>query len=219
MKTVVLLSGGLDSTLALFSCLAQTEGFSGDVLALSFRYGQIHEVELRSAREVAEIAGVPFHEQDLSGALTVPDEPGAVVPARNLMFLASAANFAVSHHEGDLVRIVIGACADDDVGFPDCRDEFFVAVQNALTVAGIGVTVRRPFVRLTKGEAIKDTFEVVGKHGNDAVAKLKEALSISWSCYEPYDHPGIERPCGFCNACRFRADGFSEAGMEDPLCW
>ncbi len=56
-KAVVLLSGGLDSTTTL--AIAKKEGFS--ILALSFDYGQRHDIEIRSARKIAAASGVLRH--------------------------------------------------------------------------------------------------------------------------------------------------------------
>ena len=218
MKTIVLLSGGLDSTLALYSVLAEIREEHGecghyDPVAINFRYGQVHEREIRAARDVCAQARVKLVEHDLGSCLDVSDVPGAVVPARNLVFLAAAASYA----GGEPARIVIGACSEDRLGFPDCRPEFFKATETAFQAAALPVKIATPFLHLTKGEAITETLEAATESGH--YASLLLSLGESWSCYDPHDHPGIERPCGVCLACLFRRDGFKEAGLEDPSCW
>jgi 7-cyano-7-deazaguanine synthase len=65
-SAVVLLSGGLDSATTL--AVAKEEGY--EIFALSFRYGQRHEIEIGSAKKVAKSFGVREHrvlEIDLRG--------------------------------------------------------------------------------------------------------------------------------------------------------
>src|ERR1044071_2976884 len=129
-KAVALLSGGLDSTTALW--IAKDEGYA--VYALSFRYGQRHLIELESARRVAQAMGVEKHlivDIDLraigGSALTdeieVPKErsneamnsgiPVTYVPARNTVFLSFALAWAETLHSAD---IFIGVNALDYSG-------------------------------------------------------------------------------------------------------
>ena len=213
---VVLLSGGLDSATLL--AVARQQGFRCH--ALSFDYGQTHGAELAAARQVAARFGVErrvltIPVGSLGGtALTdpsipVPDEGGegipvTYVPARNTVFLALALAWA----EVLQARAVfIGVNALDYSGYPDCRPEFVAAFQDLANLAtkqaveGAPVEILAPLVNMTKAQIIRRGTEL----GVD--------YSITVSCYRA-DPEG--RACGRCDACRFRAQGFSQAGMADP---
>ncbi len=221
-RAVVLLSGGLDSATALM--IARTEGFQP--YALSFRYGQRHEVELQAARRVAEALGAATHviaEIDLrvfgGSALTaevaVPkgrstDEMGegipiTYVPARNTIFLAFALAWAETLEASD---IYIGVNALDYSGYPDCRPEYihaFEQMANLATKAGVEgrqhLVIHTPLIRLTKAQIIQRGLEL----GVD--------YALTHSCYDPSP---AGRLCGACDSCLLRAKGFAEAGVADP---
>ena len=112
-KAVVLLSGGLDSTTTL--AIAQQLGFH--IHALTFRYGQRHDVEVERAASIASAYGVAQHEivtidlrvfgqSALTADIPVPKHddveqmgseiPVTYVPARNTIFLAYALAYAES---------------------------------------------------------------------------------------------------------------------------
>jgi 7-cyano-7-deazaguanine synthase len=220
---VVLLSGGLDSATVL--AIAKEEGFQP--YALTFRYGQRHEVELRSAQRVAERMGVARHVvadvdlrvfggSALTGDLEVPKHrshdamgagiPVTYVPARNTIFLSYALAWAEVLEARD---IFIGVNALDYSGYPDCRPEYidaFERMANLATRAGVEsgepLHVRAPLMRLTKGEIIRRGLEL----GVD--------YSLTSTCYDP--SPSGEA-CGACDACQLRLKGFEEAGLPDPV--
>jgi 7-cyano-7-deazaguanine synthase len=218
-KAVVLLSGGLDSTTALY--WAKKKGYAPTALAV--RYGQRHARELRAARSVAKTAGVPLHELSfalpwLGGSsltnkkMRLPEialakigrggVPSTYVPGRNTIFLALAASLA------DAIgaeAIVIGANALDYSGYPDCRPPFLSAFS---AVARLGTK------RGSEGKPLKVLAPLLrlDKKGIVALGRRLEApLSLTWSCYA-----GGSRPCGACDSCQLRAKGFREAGCEDP---
>ncbi len=221
-NAVVLLSGGLDSTTVL--AIAKAGGFIPH--ALSFRYGQRHEVELQAARAVAEQAGVTQHvivDIDLrqfgGSALTsdidVPKErstdemangiPITDVPARNTIFLSYALAWAEVLGAKD---IFIGVNTLDYSGYPDCRPEYIAAYQqmaNLATKAGVedvqNVAIHTPLIKLTKAEIIRTGTELGVDYG------------ITVSCYDP-DPTGAA--CGQCDSCLLRKKGFAEAGIADP---
>ncbi len=218
-KAVVLLSGGLDSSVALY--LAKSEGFE-EVHAVSFNYGQRHETELTHAKEIAKIAGVAAHKivtlnlGDFGGSsltdksmevedgdVTRTDIPVTYVPARNMVFLSIAASYAESIGAQD---IYIGVSQVDYSGYVDCRQEFIDAMEVAInkgTVMGAEggkpIKIHAPFVNKTKAEEIK-----MGM-------KLGVDFGLTWSCYR-----GGKKPCGTCDSCLLRAKAFKEAGYEDP---
>ena len=221
-KSVVLLSGGLDS--ATVVAIARAEGYL--VHALSFRYGQRHSVELTAADEVARSLGVVEHktaELDLrlfgGSALTddieVPkdrsdddmshDIPVTYVPARNTIFLSFALAYAEVIGAKD---IFIGVNALDYSGYPDCRAEYiksFEEMANLATKAGVTederIRIRTPLIDMTKAE--------IAAEG----AKLGVDYAMTISCYDPDDRG---RACGHCDSCLLRAKGFREAGLDDP---
>lgn len=222
-KAVVLLSGGLDSTTALW--VAKDEGYA--VHALSFRYGQRHLIELESARRVAESAGIEKHltvEIDLRaiGGSALTDEievpkarsademssgiPVTYVPARNTIFLSFALAWAEALGAED---IFIGVNALDYSGYPDCRPEYIAAFErmaNLATKAGVEgkmrLKIHTPLIAMTKAEIIKKGLEL----GVD--------YSLTHSCYDPTPEGSA---CGKCDSCLLRLKGFAEAGARDPL--
>jgi len=219
----VLLSGGLDSATAL--AIARVEGFRP--YALSFRYGQRHEVELEAARRVAEAVGAVEHvvaEIDLrvfgGSALTaevaVPKDrslddmsdgiPITYVPARNTIFLAFALAWAETLEASDLF---IGVNALDYSGYPDCRPEYihaFEQMANLATKAGVEgrqhLQIHTPLIDLTKAQIIQRGLELGVDYG------------LTHSCYDP--NPAGQ-PCGACDSCLLRAKGFAEAGVAYPV--
>jgi 7-cyano-7-deazaguanine synthase len=220
-SAVVLLSGGLDSATAL--AIARSEGF--ETIALSFRYGQRHDVEIAAAQEIARRAGVMRHVivdidlrvfggSALTSDLEVPkgrsaDEishgiPVTYVPARNTIFLS----YALALAEVSLAdNIYIGVNALDYSGYPDCRPEYIEAFEemaNLATKAGVEgrhLTIHTPLMHQTKGEIIARG------------TKLGVDYAATRSCYDP-DASGAA--CGECDACQLRLKGFADAGLRDP---
>lgn len=200
MPVAVLLSGGMDSAVALHWSLSQYA--QGSITAWSFDYGQAHKArELDAARTIAAAAEVPF--RLLKAQIPWAPMDGDVLAGRNLMLLSVVAAQAAARGGGEPATVVIGACAADSEGFPDCRPEFLVAAQNALTLGlGVPITIVAPLLFLSKEQIVR----LARNLGPRAVS----ALLRSWSCYR-----GGEVPCGECNACRKRAEGFAGAGMVD----
>jgi|SRR5690554_6593341 len=218
-KAVVLLSGGLDSTTVL--AIAKQQGF--DCHALTFHYGQRHDVEIEAAKRVAKKYGVEKHivanldpnmfgRSALTNDIDVPKDrnsdemlnsvPSTYVPARNLIFLSIAAGIADEINARD---IFIGVNAVDYSGYPDCRSEFIHAFQKA---AGLGtrigeeLTIRMPLIAMSKGDIVKRGLEL-GVDYRDTT-----------TCYDP----GLNgEACGHCDACTLRLRGFIEAGEVDPI--
>ena len=223
MKTVVLLSGGLDSSTVL--AIAVDEGY--EPYALSFRYGQRHKVELEAAKRIAKSFNTKEHvivDIDLrqfgGSALTddidVPKDrsedqmgtgiPVTYVPARNTIFLSYALAWA---EVLDCRHIHLGVNVLDYSGYPDCRPEYiesFEKMANLATKASVEgeekLSIHTPLINLTKAEIIQKGIQ------------LNVDYSLTSSCYDP--SPEGE-PCSQCDSCQLRVKGFSEVGIDDPL--
>jgi 7-cyano-7-deazaguanine synthase len=220
-RGVVLLSGGLDSTTVL--AIAQAEGY--EVHAISFRYGQRHQIELACAQQIAQRAGATSHvivDIDLSqfggSALTtslpVPKHdsaddigthiPTTYVPARNTVFLSLALAYAETLGSTD---IFLGVNALDYSGYPDCRPEFircFEELANLGTKAGVSgerIRIHTPLIDLTKAQII-----TWGR-------QLGIDYALTTSCYDPSADGAA---CGRCDACLLRLRGFAQNELIDP---
>jgi 7-cyano-7-deazaguanine synthase len=219
---VVLLSGGIDSTTTL--AIAIAEGY--EAYALSFEYGQRHDIETDAARRIAHSLGAKEHRiakidlrvfggSALTDDIGVPKKrseteiahgiPVTYVPARNTIFLAYALAWAEVVSASD---IFLGVNAIDYSGYPDCRPEFIEAFE---TLANLGTKtgvegrrfqIHTPLIKLSKAEIICKAIE------------LRVDLSLTHSCYDPSPE-GLA--CGECDSCLLRLKGFLEAGIEDPI--
>lgn len=224
-RTVVLLSGGLDSATAL--AIAGQEGF--ELCAISFAYGQRHAFELECARRIAKRAGVAAHTvvtidlrafggSALTADIDVPkgrsldqmggDIPVTYVPARNTIFLSFALAWAETLGSSD---IFIGVNALDYSGYPDCRPEYIQAYErmaNLATRAGVEgrqrLKIHTPLIQLTKAQIIRRGLDL----GVD--------YAITSTCYDPAPDG---RACGRCDACLLRLKGFAENGIPDPAAY
>jgi 7-cyano-7-deazaguanine synthase len=200
--SVVLLSGGLDSAVLLAQQLRRID----HVTCVSFDYRQRHRRELASAFRLARhydarhvVLGIPAGL--LSGgcltdlAVPVPhahhEDPAqaaTVVPHRNATMLLMAAALAARLGE---TEVLFAAHAGDAAIYEDCRPEFVEAIDRATRMA-CGIAVRAPFLRLDK-RAIVGLGRTLGV-----------PFEMCWSCYE-----GGEEPCGFCGACREKAEAIA----------
>jgi 7-cyano-7-deazaguanine synthase len=220
-KAVILLSGGIDSTTTL--AIAKDQGF--EVYAISFRYGQRHQIELDAAKRIAANFKINEHlildidlgaigGSALTSNLEVPkgrhiekisqEIPITYVPGRNIIFLSLALAWAEVLSAYD---IFIGANAIDFSGYPDCRPEFLSAYEtmaNIGTKAGVGgkkISIHSPLIKLTKAQIIQT-----------GVA-LGVDYSLTMSCYDPSPDG---KACGQCDSCLLRKKGFQDAGILDP---
>jgi 7-cyano-7-deazaguanine synthase len=221
-SAIVLLSGGLDSATCL--AIARDRGFR--TLAMSFRYGQRHHVELAAAERVARSLAADYHRivdidlrafggsaltadiavpKDRSDATMAQGVPITYVPARNTIFLSFALAWAEVEGAAD---IFIGVNAVDYSGYPDCRPEFikaFEAMANLATKAAVEegrkLSVHAPLIHMTKAEIIRTGLAL----GID--------YSLTLSCYDPTPDGAA---CGHCDSCQLRRKGFVEAGVPDP---
>ena len=217
-KALVLLSGGLDSSVVLSVC--QDKGY--DIYAISFDYGQRHKVELEYAKFQATFFNCISHEvfkmefyggSALTDDINVPknrdshsiskDIPVTYVPSRNIVFLSFASGYAECHN---IDNIFIGVNAIDYSGYPDCRKNFidnFEKLINKSTKKGLEGSkfkINTPLINLSK----KDIIKLGHKNGVD--------FSMTSSCYSPK----LKKNCGVCDSCLLRKQGFEEAGLRDP---
>lgn len=219
-RAVVLLSGGLDSATAL-AWASREMGWHCHTVA--FDYGQRHRIELEASANVARSLGIEDHRViavDLAAigcsALTedidVPKDqhnstsiPVTYVPARNMIFLSLAAGLAEAV---GAAKIVIGANIVDYSGYPDCRPEFLESFAKTATLGtktgaeGTPFEIIAPLLRLDKSEII-----ALG-------LKLGLDYGLTRSCYDPLPD-GM--PCGHCDSCIFRQEGFAKLSRVDPL--
>ncbi len=194
-----------------------------DIAALHASYGQRTEArELRAFHALADHFGafdrmvvqldyfariggssltdprLPIREADLSAKLV----PNTYVPFRNAHFLSIATSWAEVLGAS---RIFIGAVFEDSSGYPDCRPEYYDAM-NALIRAGTRpethITVETPLIYLNKSDIVQRGVE------------LKAPLDRTWSCYRETDVA-----CGVCDSCALRLRAFQEAGMDDPIAY
>lgn len=227
---LVVLSGGQDSTTCLFWALHQ----GWDVSAVTYDYGQRHQRELRAARKVVALAEEQFEKTIPHGTVKVGpilqgtspltdhdevleqypdgDLPGGLektfVPMRNQLFLTLAANHA---YVRGINRLVTGVCQEDSGGYPDCRQSFVTAVEQACntgTFTGEPGTlpplrIHTPLMWLSKAHSVHLACQLPG---------CIDALAFSHTAYD-----GQFPPVGNDHATVLRAKGFEEAGVADPL--
>ena len=214
-RTVILFSGGLDST----TCLALSHARGDAIWLLSFDYGQKHATELNAAKKIAASYPIESHiilpltlpnphtTALVHDPLAIPDynpehtqPPNTYVPGRNTLFLSYAMSLAESIQAQ---RIMIGCSSIDYSGYPDCRPQYIEAFQNLITLAipeGVNseaVIIEAPLLHLSKAETIR----------------LGHSLDVNYadtySCYR-----GTQPPCGTCDSCVLRKKGFESIHMQ-----
>lgn len=215
-KTVIILSGGLDSSTLAYSLKSQGH----DLSAISFNYGQRHVRELHSAQMIAErlrisykLIGIPALWNMLPGSSLTdeavevpyghyasPTMKQTVVPGRNAMMISIAWAVAAAN---DCQFVAAAVHSGDHYIYPDCRPEFIAALNYALHRGVIGIndklSIATPFLFWNKTDIVR--------YGRD----LGVPFDKTWTCYEGYTHH-----CGECGACVERREAFREAGVDDP---
>jgi 7-cyano-7-deazaguanine synthase len=219
-KSLVLFSGGIDSTTALHWALREKNGVS----ALSFDYGQRHKLEIRLSKKITKNLSIPHEILEVNlnqiggSSLTDPSLPlpqfrhfeeietglpSTYVPFRNGIFLALAAAWAEAN---EIHAIVCGFNVIDSPSYPDTRKSFVEAMEKAInagTKAAMNkeqIRIHVPFLNMRKAEIIKKGLS----WGAD--------YSFSISCYQ-----GSEIPCQKCSSCLIRQKAWEEIGTQDPL--
>lgn len=221
MKTVIILSGGMDSAVLLAQLVAEGH----EVACISFDYGQRHSIELVHARRLTqhfhitdhEIADVSTLKRFIGGnSQTDPKVPvpqghyaeasmkATVVPNRNMIMLAIAGGWAISKK---FDAVAYAAHGGDHAIYPDCRETFARPLGDALLNADWHpVKLVAPYLHATKAELV-----TIG-------AKHRTPFVHTWSCYDPKPDPEIDSfvHCGKCGTCTERIEAFKLAGVEDP---
>lgn len=220
---MVVLSGGQDST----TCLWWAKKNFDEVHAISFDYGQRHSVELQAAEIQARLAGTCSFEvvrlgasilsgrSPLTNAAEVLEQYAdyasmeaaigdrvelTFVPMRNALFLTLAANRAICLGVQDLVT---GVCEADNANYPDCRHAFIRSQADTIAQAlGTEFYIHTPLITMSKAESIQLAIDQ-GSY-----------TALAWT-HTSYD--GTYPPVGGDHATLLRAEGFSQAGVPDPL--
>ena len=215
-KAVCIMSGGMDSTLSAY--MMKNAGY--EIVALHFNYNQrTQQKELECFEKICKklevsekyILDLDFFTQLGASALTdtsleVPTNgieegvPITYVPFRNGIFLSMAA--AIAEKEGASV-MSIGVVEEDSSGYPDCREHYITAMQNAInlgTKEETTIEIKMPLVHLQKSQIVQEAL------------KHNVPLELTWSCYK-----NEEKACGVCDSCRLRLNGFQQAGVDDPI--
>ena len=208
--SVIILSGGMDSTTLLYD---QQERIA---LAVTFDYGSKHNArEIPFARLHCERLGIRhvvvsldfmtkyFKSSLLQGGDDIPEGHYAdenmrstVVPFRNGIMLSIAVGMAES---AGLQHVMMANHSGDHTIYPDCRPEFVSAMSEAARVGTFpGVTLLCPFTHMTKGD--------IARRGRELGIDYAE----TWSCYQ-----GGERHCGRCGTCVERREALAAAGIKD----
>lgn len=210
MRALVLLSGGLDSTVATWWALAEGYG----VTALTFHYFKRPPPEIEATRRIADEAGIELVEVEMPWLRELADpehplldnptlqtvHPEGYVPGRNAIF------YAIGAHHAEIMgaeRIVGGHNGADPERFPDASAAFFDALGDLLDrglVTRPGLEIEQPLLGSTKAEVVEQG------------TRLGAPLELCWSCYETGP-----TPCGECPSCTTRRDAFDEVGLEDPI--
>ena len=213
MKTVVVLSGGMDSAVAL--AFAKKNGYK-ITNAINFNYGSKHnEQEGLAATAIANFYGVPLTKIELlfinklfkshllknggkipDGHYEAPNMKKTVVPFRNGIMLSIAAGYAESV---GAKAVIIGNHAGDHAIYPDCREEFIKKLDQSIKLGTYKkIKILSPFVKKTKTD--------IAKLGN----KLGVPFDLTWSCYK-----GLKNHCGKCGTCVERKEAFLKANLND----
>lgn len=204
-KTVVVFSGGLDSTTLLYHLL----DLGHEVKAISFDYGQRHRKELDAASTIAKLLQIDHRIVNVSalaqifgsnaltddsvevphGAYSPETMQVTVVPNRNMIMLSIATGWAIALGYDS---VAFGAHSGEYTPYPDCQPAFAAAVNAATHVCDDRpIEVLAPFVRWSKGDIVRRGSE------------LNVPFDLTWSCYE-----GGDKPCNKCSTCLDRLIAF-----------
>ena len=223
-RYVVLMSGGLDSTVALASTVgivvAAKVKVRDHVHGLLIQYDQRAYAEEHAADAAAEHYGIsPVQRMRVRGLVGStllanskeqvpldgtegPGIPSTFVPARNMILLSMAANFAKAI---DAQWIVTGFNTVDYSGYTDCRMGFVEAMELAFKRAlPDPLGIKTPLMTMAKADIIMLGFS------------LGVPFQKTWSCYTAGEEGDKYVPCHRCDSCRIRDATFARLGTIDP---
>lgn len=233
---MVVLSGGQDST----TCLYWAKQKFQEVNAVTFDYGQKHNVEVMCAREIAIKANVPHEIVNVPRILksrspltdpnvqleTYTDYQSmdkiigervelTFVPMRNAFFLTLAANRALYY---DIYNLVTGVCQMDNANYPDCRNEFIRSQEETICRAlGLEKQMEANFAPFAIHTPLINLTKAETVKLARSLPGCWDALAYSHTCYAGKIPPCILTEKEACHACTLRQHGFEEAGELDPL--
>lgn len=215
-KAIILVSGGMDS---LVTAAIASQKY--EMAFLHVNYGQRTEKrELKAYNDIADhydvkerlVVNIDYLAKIGGSSLTdktievskadihSKEVPTSYVPFRNANILSIAVSWA---EVIDAKKIFIGAIEEDSSGYPDCREVFYDAFNNMISLGTKPETVvgiETPIIHMKKHDIIKKG------------ALLNAPFKLSWSCYQ-----NEEKACGECDSCALRLKGFQEAGLVDPI--
>jgi 7-cyano-7-deazaguanine synthase len=209
VRALVLLSGGIDSSTALYLTKRETD----DIYSMNMIYDQSYDSEAEASKNIAAVAHVrehlsvflPFFKdierryKPSPSSKTLP----AYVPARNIVFYGIAAAYAETLKAN---KIIFGSNADDAKELPDARPTFIQLMNELIRdgtragTEGFVIETINPLINYNKSEVLK------------LAIALKVPLQLTWSCYE-----NSESPCCKCRGCYNRQTAFNQLGVPDPL--
>ncbi len=217
-KSIVLVSGGLDSAVTAAIAALTTEpaflhvnygqrterrelkAFEG--LAAYYKVHQTLVADIRHLSKIGRSALTDLKIKVPKGRLHRKNIPVTYVPFRNAHILSIATAWAEAINAGE---IYIGAVEEDSSGYPDCREEFFKAFEKTVrlgTATKRPIKIKTPLIHRRKSWIVKTGL------------RLKAPLHLTWSCYKD-----SRLACGSCDSCLLRLRGFKEAGERDPIAY
>ena len=234
-NVVISLSGGMDSSTLLLRCLSEYD----NVTAISFDYGQKHKVELERAQSLVDYLnvkdfGIKYQVIKLDGLVNLLNsaltEGGAdvpeghyeqdnmkatVVPNRNKIFasLVQAVALSEAMANGNNTDIALGIHAGDHAVYPDCRQEFRDADDNAFRLGNWEadkVGYFTPYLETDKFGILKDGQQLVEELGID----FNEVYKRTNTSYKPYPSGNSDYKSA---SSVERIEAFIALGVDDPV--
>jgi len=201
MRAVALLSGGLDSVVAMLLAREQAQ----IDLALTIDYGQKacrNEIEASAAfcriyGLTHKVVQLPFMQDMRSGLIEASgmEDNAPWVPNRNGLLINVAACYAENLNAD---WVICGFNREEGLDFPDNTKEFVEAANSSLSYSTLNQ------VKLISPVQDMDKVQIVA-----AARSLGVNLGLIWSCYRPGD-----KPCGQCPSCLRNNQAYKKAGIE-----